>query len=495
MAEGGGLENRIPPRVGRGFESLPLRHASGELRVRRWTVRIALALLGGLGSYVGLSALLFVAAMHRASLSQEAHLHPALPALRPDDRLLIIAPHPDDEALGCGGLIATAAAQGIPVRVVYLTSGDGFTVAAALTARSTPDPAECLQLGEQRAQEARRGLETLGLSAPDAVFLGYPDRGLLPMATRPNRVYRSAATGAQRVPYPDAQSPNAPYLAPALVADLRRAIAEFQPTRVFTTHPLDDHEDHAAAAMLTREAIAQAVQSGELRAPALYYYLVHYGDWPLPQGMHPDRPLAPPLGLAHERWQVFWLGDAARARKRAAIHAHESQYAIMARFLSSFVRRSELFAPAPPIHPNYTLPADDNPTIHLQPHADLASVQTQTGREGVRVSIETRQPLRAPYQLELTLLSVDAAGNWSDTRWRYPNRRLSARKEGNLLHLWLPHRPLADAERAYLMARTTVYGAELDRSGWLPIPLPAAGGESGVPADASAPQSAPSPAR
>jgi hypothetical protein len=48
----------------------------GESRVKRWSVRIALALVGGLGSYVGLSVLLFVAATHRASLSQEAHQYP-----------------------------------------------------------------------------------------------------------------------------------------------------------------------------------------------------------------------------------------------------------------------------------------------------------------------------------------------------------------------------------------------------------------------------------
>ena len=463
----------------------------GELCVKRWSVRIALALLGGLGSYVGLSVLLFVVAMHRASLSQEAHHYPPLPALSPDDRLLIVAPHPDDEVLGCGGLIATAAAQGIPVRVVYLTSGDAFTVAAALTARTAPTPDECLQLGQVRMQEAQQALAQLGLTASDAVFLGYPDRGLLPMTIRPNRACKSSATNAAAVPYTQAQSPNAPHLASALIADLRRAIVAFQPTRVFTTHPLDDHEDHAAAALLTCEAIAHATQAGEITPPALYYYLVHYGDWPLPQGMHPSRSLTPPLGLVGEPWQAFWLDDAALLRKRDAICAHKSQYAIMARFLNSFVRRSELFLPAPLPRTRYTLPTDDNPSVHLQPHADLASVQAQPGREGVRVSIETREPLRAPYQVELTLVSVDAQGNWSDTRWRYPNRRLSVRREGKALHLWLPHRPLVNAERAYLLVRVKLYGAELDRSGWLPIPLSGAGAGWGVPTAGSAPQSAP----
>jgi hypothetical protein len=127
--------------------------------VKRWTVRIALALVGGLGSYVGLSALLFVAATHRASLSQEAHRHHPFPALRPDDRLLIVAPHPDDEVLGCGGLMATAAAQGIPVRVVYLTSGDAFTVAAALTARTAPDPRRMPAVG---ATADARGAARIG---------------------------------------------------------------------------------------------------------------------------------------------------------------------------------------------------------------------------------------------------------------------------------------------------------------------------------------------
>ncbi|MFN4032756.1 MAG: PIG-L deacetylase family protein [Fimbriimonadales bacterium] len=459
--------------------------------MRRWIFRLALAAVGGLGSYVGLSALLFVAAMHRASLSQEPHRWQPFPSLHAGDRLLIIAPHPDDEVLGCGGLIAAAVAQGAPVRVVYLTNGDGFTAAAALTARATPHADECLQLGRLRQAEASNALQLLGGSPDDAVFLGYPDRGLLPMAMRPQRVVRSHATQASAVPYSDALTPNAPYIAPALIADLRRVIEEFQPTHVFTTHPLDDHEDHTAAALFAAEALLQAQASSALaQPPRLYYYIIHRGDFPLPQGDHPQRMLIPPVGLAEAPWRLLMLSSNAQHAKRRALQAHQSQYALMTRFLSSFLRQNELFLPAS--LEGVAQPVNDNPTIHLQPRADLASVQAQVGREGVRVSIETVKPLRAPYQLEVTLLTVDASGNWSDARWRYPNRRLAARREGNTLHLWLPHTPVHHAERAYVLIRTTLYGAELDRTGFIQAQRRA---ESDAPALGLAIRYAPSPAR
>ena len=52
---------------------------------------------------------------------------PALDTLRllPNERILIIAPHPDDEVLACGGLIQQALALGDSVWVVYVTAGDG----------------------------------------------------------------------------------------------------------------------------------------------------------------------------------------------------------------------------------------------------------------------------------------------------------------------------------------------------------------------------------
>lgn len=80
---------------------------------------------------------------------------PALPTL-------VIAPHPDDETLGAGGLIATQVRRGIPVRVVAVTDGE-----AAL-----PDwPG----LGEVRRQEQEAALAELGVPASNVIRLCLPD--------------------------------------------------------------------------------------------------------------------------------------------------------------------------------------------------------------------------------------------------------------------------------------------------------------------------------
>src|ERR1035437_8631408 len=48
----------------------------------------------------------------------------AVLALSTNDRVLVMAPHPDDESLGCGGIIQAAVERHIPVRVVFFTYGD-----------------------------------------------------------------------------------------------------------------------------------------------------------------------------------------------------------------------------------------------------------------------------------------------------------------------------------------------------------------------------------
>lgn len=92
-------------------------------------------------------------------------LHDILPA-----RPLILAPHPDDESLGCGGLIAAASAAGLAPVVAVLTDGAGSHPGS----RSHP-PAVLAAL---RAQEARQALALLGVARSDMFLLGYPDTRL-----------------------------------------------------------------------------------------------------------------------------------------------------------------------------------------------------------------------------------------------------------------------------------------------------------------------------
>ena len=80
---------------------------------------------------------------------------------------LILAPHPDDESLGCGGLIARSCAEGHPPVVVMLTDGAGSHPG------SRTHPAD--RLRSLREAETEAATACLGLPRPRLVFLGYPD--------------------------------------------------------------------------------------------------------------------------------------------------------------------------------------------------------------------------------------------------------------------------------------------------------------------------------
>ncbi len=81
--------------------------------------------------------------------------------------LLVIAPHPDDETLGCGGLIAECRLRGLDVHVLVLTDGAG----SHRGSRTYPTD----RLVALRAAEAREALGTLGVSQDRIGFLGLPD--------------------------------------------------------------------------------------------------------------------------------------------------------------------------------------------------------------------------------------------------------------------------------------------------------------------------------
>src|SRR5262245_47079726 len=70
-------------------------------------------------------------------------------AIEDTDRILILAPHPDDEILGCGGIIQRAVARKQPLRVVFLTNGDFNERSFAVYRRHfVVEPRAVLQMGK-----------------------------------------------------------------------------------------------------------------------------------------------------------------------------------------------------------------------------------------------------------------------------------------------------------------------------------------------------------
>ena len=83
--------------------------------------------------------------------------------------LLVLAPHPDDESLGCGGLIATIAEAGCQVSVIFITSGT-----ASHTSQTHP-PAVLSKLRETEAKDA---CLNLGVKEANIHYLKAPDSEL-----------------------------------------------------------------------------------------------------------------------------------------------------------------------------------------------------------------------------------------------------------------------------------------------------------------------------
>ncbi len=259
----------------------------------------------------------------------------------PQERVLVVAPHPDDESLCCAGLLQRARANGAAIAVVWITAGDGFELDAMLAEHTLwPKVGNLERLGARRLMEARAAADQLGVPRSQQYVLGYPDHGVVPLLGGfYSRTYHSRYTGLSTVSYPQALSPYAIYTGANLERDLERVMEEYRPTLVLAAAPQDLHPDHYGSGELARRLLERR---GEL--PRLRYWIVHARRWPRPRGYHPGIPLLPPASAAALQWRLFPLDGAERARKLAALREHGSQMRLTAPFMYSFVRANEIFA-------------------------------------------------------------------------------------------------------------------------------------------------------
>ncbi|MBV6425178.1 MAG: 1D-myo-inositol 2-acetamido-2-deoxy-alpha-D-glucopyranoside deacetylase [Steroidobacteraceae bacterium] len=266
-------------------------------------------------------------------------------ALDAGARILVVAPHPDDESLCCGGLIATARRAGAEVSIVWITSGGGFRLdAMVVQKKARPKHADMRALARRRIDEAQNAAEVLDVAPEDRFFLGYPDRGLLALLLdHYQSPYRSKYTGASAVPWDVAVNPGSPYDGANLERDFARIVERVRPTLVLAPSPYDAHTDHRATGILVLRVLGTRGELDRAR-----FWIVHGGrGWPRPRALRPDLPQSPPPRGRTLPWDVFAVDAAARESKRLALREHETQLKVMGRKMMSYVRSTELYSPLP----------------------------------------------------------------------------------------------------------------------------------------------------
>ncbi|RST87718.1 PIG-L family deacetylase [Aquibium carbonis] len=193
----------------------------------------------------------------------------------PRGPILVVAPHPDDESLGCGGLIAAAVRRGERVHTVFVTDGGASHRNSASWTRT--------RLAARREAEAIEALKRLGAEQSPRSFLGLPDADMPSPNSSAYRIAKAHMVSILR------------YLSPAFaIIPWRR----------------DPHCDHRDSWSLVMDSLSAADHSCEV---------LEYAIWLDELGLPEDRPR--PIEMEILRFDISDVVDA----KKHAVRAHRSQ--------------------------------------------------------------------------------------------------------------------------------------------------------------------------
>lgn len=264
----------------------------------------------------------------------------SFPEVTGKTRLLIIAPHPDDETVMAGGLIQRVLEKGGLVKIIYLTAGDASRFTVAYDSKKIDlDPSDFIALGETRIKEAVNASQILGVKKEDVYFLGFPDQGLTKIFEKnyneSDGNYISPTTKVDHVVYPETFHPSEAYLGKNLVGDTSEVVKNFNPTIVVTGHPRDNHPDHKISYTLIEKIKTELNLNF-----ALFSSLTHFRGYPNPGGY-----LFPPKKLFGADWVSLELISSEISLNKKAIEAHVSQYEKPEDkiFLDRLTSRNEIF--------------------------------------------------------------------------------------------------------------------------------------------------------
>jgi LmbE family N-acetylglucosaminyl deacetylase len=469
-------------------------------------LRITMESFMNLGKYVVLFVILFL-----ISGCKKIHQVPLYPEINLDDndRILILAPHPDDEVLGCGGIIEKAQEKKLPLSIVFFTYGDNNQW-SFIVYRERPVvlPRAVRQMGLVRHDEAIAAAKVFGVKSENLIFLGYPDFRTLNIWYShwgDSPPAKSMLTKVNKVPYSNAFSPGAPYKGEEVLKDLETIILKFKPTKIFVSHPADHNPDHQALYLFTRIALWDL--KGKIAAE-LYPYIIHFPNWPRPRRFIANRQLVPPKTLTDKiKWETNLLDSAKVNLKYEAIKKHKSQFEVSSGYLLSFIGSNELFGDFPVVKLGRGIGLPYSLNKSTMDSANISKELTEEEKdlfvgiesryisiegENLVLSVETSRPLMKTVSLSVYLFGYRDDRNFggmpkihilfSPNGYKVLDKNhlitkhglkvISSRREKKI---WVPLELLGNPQIILTAARTYTTKVPLDWVSWRIIELPRSG--------------------
>lgn len=362
------------------------------------------------------------------------------------ERVLIFAPHNDDEILGAGGVTQRYVESGKSVKVAIMTNGDGQI-------RRPPFlpflKADFVKLGYRRQNETLDAVDYLGLDEQDVEFLGYPDRGLSHMWTNHwgrDQLYFSKYTKTNHSPYNNSYTEEAPYCGSSIAEDVKRLLLEYEPDVVYLPHPNDSHPDHWATNGFVLYGLEQLKTEGyqQFKEVTMLSYLVHNLKFPWPRGQFLEASLTEPTNLKEldTKWVDVPLDFRERLHKLRAIGKYRTQTQLMRKYLISFARANELFGIVPSLSlhnsvhyagtPNlsrdfvlnekedesllsYLNPKRRSRIASLRRYPDIKSVSLIRNTETLKLAIDFFNRYHSSNEIQITIKPFNSGDNGGET--------------------------------------------------------------------------------
>ena len=160
---------------------------------------------------------------------------------------MLIAPHPDDEALACSVVLQRALRMNVPTSVVYITDGDNNPWPQRVWEKKWRlNKSDRRRWGRLRRSEACAALRALGLGDEVAMFLGLPDQGMTDLLLRERD---------------------------SILTRIDRVVRAWNPTDIVAPSVFDTHPDHSAVGVILGLVLPRAAAAGVVIRH--WSYLVH----------------------------------------------------------------------------------------------------------------------------------------------------------------------------------------------------------------------------